>query len=234
VKQSTSAQFVLAALAYATSSAPAFADALQDQVLAGARAAKETDFAFTQALVIDQTGSKRRQVVSNYDPRRTAGARWKLVELDGKEPTAKELEAAAKRNGKRKPSTYADIADLFVGPAKRISSTPERVTYFFPRLPAGVLKMNDKDLSADTSAEAVVNISGKQPYVEQVRYRTNKPFRIALIAKVESLTAFANYRLMPDGRPVLQSSGSDMSGSAMGKSGSMKSRSSYAGHQPVR
>jgi hypothetical protein len=210
------------------------ADALQDRLLLGARAVSGNDFTFTETGSFERTGADKIAYVRHYDPHRKAGQRWRVVEVNGKAPTAKQASQLARESKDQKTPSYANIADWIGGPATRTAATAETVTYQFARLPAGTIKIGGRDISADTSGTAVVNIAGKVPFVERTRFTHNKPFSIMVVAKLSQMVIQASYRQLPDGRVVLASVSSDMTGSLMGKSASMKGRSSYSGFAAAR
>jgi hypothetical protein len=211
----------------------AHADALQQQVLAAAKTVTPRDFAFTQTLHAQRTGKPANDVVQRYDPRRGATA-WTLVKVDGRAPTAKESADAAKRFSKAQVPSYARIAEWFGAPATRIATTPTSVTYRFASLPKGVIKMGSYDASANTSAEAVVNTSGRIPFVERARFSSNTAFRMMLVAKVERFVVVSANRLLPDGRPVPASVVTEFAGSFMGSAQTFKMQMAYSEVQSVR
>jgi hypothetical protein len=213
---------------------PAFADALQQQVLAGAKATTGEDFAFTQMINIQRSGEAAKDYVMRYDPKRAKGARWTLTKAEGRAPTAKEASSFAKRANAAPVPSYGEIAKWFGGPATRVATSNDSVTYRFAALPAGTIKMPGQDISAHTSAEAVVNIAGPIPFVERVRITANKSFRIMMVAKIERFSATAFYQMLPGGRPAIIANASDLSGSMMGKSGTFKTRTSFSDMRWVR
>ena len=218
--------FGLAALLIA---APAAADPLQDQLLAGMRATATADVAFTPTTRIERTGSKPQTIVTRFDPRAAAGQRWTVVSVDGRAPTTKERGQITKAaNGQPAPS-YARLAQWFGGPATRAGNT-----YRFARLPKGGLKIGSRDVSADTSAEAVVNTSGPTPFVERVRYTSLKGFRAMLVAKVDRYVLTAAYARLPDGRPFPTANGGDIGGSMMGKGGTIVSTTRFSDMRSTR
>jgi hypothetical protein len=211
------------ALAALLVAAPAAADPLQQQVLAGMRAANTADVAFTSTTRLERTGAAAQVIVTRYDPRATAGRRWTVASVDGRAPTAKEATRIAKAaNGAPAPS-YARLAQWFGAAATRTGNT-----YRFARLPKGGLKVANRDVSADTSAEAVVNTSGPTPFVERVRYTSLKGFRAMLVAKVDRYVLTANYARLPDGRPFQVANSGDIGGSMMGKGGTIVSTTRYS------
>lgn len=213
---------------------PALADALQQQVLAGAKAVSGEDFAFTQTINSQRSGEAAKEYVVRYDPKMAKGSRWTLIKAEGRAPTPKESAGLTKRANAGPVPSYGEIAKWFGGPAARSASGNDRVTYHFASLPAGTIKMPGQDISASTSAEAIVNTAGPTPFVERVRITANKPFRIMVVAKIERFTALAQYQLLPDGRPVIVSNSSDLSGSMMGKVGTFKTRTTFSDMRAVR
>ena len=226
--------FLSALACLALSPAPAFADALQQQVLAGARAVSSEDYAFTQMINSQRSGEAAKDYVMRYDPKRAKGARWTLITAEGRAPTAKEVSGFAKRANAVPVPSYSEIAKWFGAPATRIATSKDSVTYRFAALPLGTIKMPGQDISAQTSAEAVVNVAGPAPFVERVRITASKPFRIMLVAKIERFSATATYQMLPGGRPAIVANSSDLSGSMMGKSGTFKTRTRFTDMRWVR
>ena len=226
-------RLALALIALATPGV-AMADALQDQVVAGAKAVSPTGYAFTQTTRVERTGAAAKTFVSRYDPARPADQRWTLVSVDGKPPSAKEAASAAKAAKAQDVPSYAEIAKWFGGPATRIAQTPTSVTYRFARLPKGIVKMGKHDASADTSAEATVDVSGRVPVVTRVRFVSTTAFRMALVVKVERYGVVTTYRLGPDSHPVLDAATVEMAGSLLGKAGTMAVRTSFSDMRSVR
>jgi hypothetical protein len=225
----------ISVIAVATSgvAGAAHADALQDQVLASARATRSDLHAFRRTLVLERTGSARQVFVQQFDPRKAAGQQWSLVSVDGHAPSATDVDRS--RKAKRGPTpSYAELAQWFGAPATRSDAAPGYVVYRFAHLPAGALKIGSHDASADTQAEALVNIKGKTPFVEQVRLVSTKGFRMMLVASVESVTVSGHYRILSDGTPAPADSGSKISGSMLGKAGTIQASAAYSEFQRVR
>ncbi len=229
----TPLRLLLLASALVPVSQAAFADALQQQVLAGAKTVSASDFTFTQTMRFERTGAAAMERVSRYDPR-GGGKPWTLMKIDGKPPTPKQLAQDAKRASRVPPPSYARIAEWFGAPATRVATTPTSVTYRFASLPKGAVKMGSYDASANTSVEAVVNTAGKVPFVERARFTSIAPFRMFVVAKIERFVANSTYRLLPDGRPVPTNVATEFSGSMMGKTGSMTTRANYSDFTPAR
>jgi len=224
---------VFAAAAAVLVPGAAHADALQNRVLAAARATPADGVSFRRSTRIEQSGKPAKTVVESYDPRRAADARWVLETVDGRAPTQKELADARKLKRGDTPS-YAEIARWFGSPATVVPQARGRVLYRFARLPKGVLKIGSFDASANVAAEAVVNNSVRNPYVESVRFRSAKGFRIMLVAKVDQFAATGRYRPLANGLVVPEGGTSDMTGSIVGRSGTLKVTVDYSEQRAVR
>lgn len=214
--------------------AAAQADALQDRVVAGARAVPLTAFAFTQTTRIERDGAAPKIFVQRYDPAQPAAQRWTLIGIDGRAPTAKEAASARKTASAGKPPGYGRMAEWFGAPATRIATGPTTATYRFASLPKGVVMIGKHDASADTMAEAVVNTAAATPYIERVRYTSSTAFRMALVVKVEKYDFLDVFRLAPDGRPVPGNTLGTLTGSLLGKAGTLTTRISYSDVRAVR
>lgn len=204
--------------------APAHADALQDQVLAGMRRGSTADVAFTATTRIARTGAATSEIVTRYDP---TARRWTVLRVDGRAPTAKEITQIVKAASGAPLPSHARLAEWFGALATRVGQTADTATYRFARLPADVVKIGKRDLSADTVAEAIVATHGGSPFVQRVRFTTTKGFRMMLVAKVDRFTLTSTYAPLPDGRPFPVASQVDMGGSIMGKSGSFATSTRY-------
>jgi hypothetical protein len=221
------------AVAGACLAGEARADELQNRIVALAAATRSDAYGFRRTVVIERTGSARKVVVEQFDPRRPADLRWSLLSVDARAPTAKEVEQS--RKAKRGPvPSYAEVAEWFGAPATRSAATPGYVTYRFARLPRGAFKIGSHDASADTAAEALVNVGGRIPFVERVRLTSNKGFRMMLVVSVARLAATTRYRLLPDGHAVPAETASDLSGSLFGKAGHLRAMTTFADVHAVR
>ncbi len=227
----TRAGLALALLALA---APAAADPLLDRIVADARAVGSDDFAWTRTSKAEQRSggeTKTNTRIERYDPSRPVGQRWTLVSIDGKPPTADEAKDYAKAMADAMVPSYARVAGYFGDGAQR-AAVGGRTVFRAAKLPKRALMMNKSDLSASARAEAVV-AEGTRPFVERLDVVTTRPVRMMLVAKIDRMEATSRYKLMPDGRPVLTEQVSDMHGSMMGKSGSMRTVMTYSEHRAV-
>lgn len=209
------------------------ADELQSKILQGIRSSNPEAYSFQRSMVLERTGSARKVLVERYDPRGQAGQRWSLVSVDGHAPSAKDIEQSQKSRKGTTPS-YRELAEWFGAPAVRTETALGYVTYRFSRLPAGVIKIGSHDASADTQAEALVNVKGKVPFVERVRFTSTKGFRLMMVASVQSIDISARYASLSSGAIVPAASASVINGSMLGKSGQITTAVTFASFEAVR
>ena len=208
------------------------ADELQNRLLQGIRSTNPEAYSFQRSMILERTGSARKVLVERYDPRGQAGQRWSLVRVDGHAPSPKDIEQSRKSRKGTTPS-YRELAEWFGAPAVRTDTAPGYVTYRFSRLPAGVIKIGSHDASADTQAEAVVNVKGKVPFVERVRFTSTKGFRM-MMASVQSIDISARYVSLSSGAIVPAASASIINGSMLGKSGQITTAVTFGSFEAVR
>ncbi|RZI60434.1 MAG: hypothetical protein EOP14_01140 [Pseudomonas sp.] len=213
--------------------AEARADELQTKVLHAIRASQPDAYSFQRTLAFERTGSARKVLMERYDPRRPMNQRWSLVSVDGHPPRSKEVEQSQKSRKGPTPS-YHELAEWFGAPAVRSDAAPGYVTYHFSRLPAGVMKIGSHDASADTQADALVNIKVKIPFVERVRFTSAKGFRMMMVASVQSIDFSARYTQFANGAVVPATSASTIKGSMFGKSGQMTTSVTFASFEAAR
>jgi hypothetical protein len=93
--------------------------------------------------------------------------------------------------------------------------------YHIATMPKGSVKVGG-DVSDKMAAEVVVDTSGATPYVTRLHVFAKAPFRVMMVAKVESFDTVSDYARGPDGRPVLARSANTITGSQFGKDGTQK------------
>lgn len=213
--------------------AEARADELQTKVLQAIRASKPDAYSFQRTMAFERTGSARKVLMERYDPRRPLDQRWSLISVDGHPPSSKEVEQSRKSRKGPTPSYY-ELAEWFGAPAVRSDVTSGYVAYHFSRLPTGVMKIGSHDASADTQAEAFVNIKGKVPFVERVRFTSAKSFRMMMVASVQSIDFSARYTQFANGVVVPTSSATVIKGSMLGKSGQITTAVTFASFEAAR
>lgn len=209
------------------------ADELQIRLLQAIKATNPEGHTFQRTMVLERTGSARKVLVERYDPRGQIGQRWLLISVDGHAPSGKDVEQSRKSRRGTTPS-YRELAEWFGAPAARSDTAPGYVTYRFSRLPVGTMKIGSHDASADTQAEALVNVKGRTPFVERVRFTSSKGFRMMMVASVQSIEVSARYAQLSSGAIVPATSSSVINGSMLGKSGQITTAVTFASFEAVR
>lgn len=211
-------------------------DSLKQRILAQARAVGPDDFAFTRTARVEQISEGKtvsRVVVERFDPAKAPGDRWTLISVEGRAPTAAELKQHRSEAPKRRVTSYGRLADYFAGASTTSTDDRGRTVFHFATLPKGTVVVADVDLSPGATADAVVDGTAPTPFVEQVRFTSNKPTRVKLVAKIEHFDATTRFRMLPDGRPVPIEQTSSVTGSTLGKSGHIRTTLIFSEHRAV-
>ncbi len=211
------------------------ADELKKEILTQAQNVGADDYAFTRTTHSEQTsGEKTEQtvVVEKFDPTKTGDARWALVSIDGAPPPAAEAEKYRKGSAKRRVPGYYRLADYFGSPATASTDSRGRTVFHFTALPKETLMVMGSDASQNGTIDATAGEANGTPFIEQVRV-TIKPMRVKLIAKIERYEATNRYRMGPEGKPLLMEQVSDVSGSGLGKTGSVHTAITYSDYRSL-
>ena len=211
-------------------------DDLKQRVLAQAQSLSPDDYAFTRTIrseTVSGGKTEKKVMIEKFDPTKPADARWTLVSIDGAPPSAEELKSHGKEAAKRRiVPGYHRLTNYFGSPATATESGGKTV-FRFASLPKGAISILDTDVSHNASAEASVTDANGTPFVEQVRF-TVKPMRVKLLMKIDRFENTARYRIGPGGKPFLMESSSDMSGSGLGREGTMRNTTTYSDYRAVR
>lgn len=211
-------------------------DELKQRILTQAQSLSADDYAFTRTVRSETTSggkTEKKVTIEKFDPTKPADARWTLVSIDGAAPSADESKNHQKEAAKRRiVPGYHRLAAYFGSPAT-VSEAGGKTVFRFASLPKGAVSVLDTDVSQNASAEASVTDANGTPFVEQVRF-TVKPMRVKLLMKIDKFETTARYRIGPGGKPFLMESSSDMTGSGMGREGTMRNTTSYSDYRSVR
>lgn len=192
------------------------AEQVRDRVLAEARAITPATLAYDRTVNFTQAGGGEKATQTRVD--RWDGRAWTLLSLDGKPPTADEVAKHRKATSAAPVPGYQRLTML--NGATATTDAQGRTVLRLATLPRGSVTTSGKDVSEHFTAEAVV-APGPRPYVQQLRLSARAPFRMMLIAKVESFVTVSDYRL--DGNtPRLVRQVADVRGSMMGKAGTQR------------
>jgi hypothetical protein len=215
---------VAAALALLTAAAPA-PDPLLSRLIADARTVAPATLAFErQSRTISQEAGGESGTQNRID--RWDGRAFTLVSIDGKPPAPKALADFRKATTGRPVPGYHRLAELLAAGAVRQTDAQGRTVYHLAALPKGSINIG-KDVSADITAEFIVDSSGAQPYISRARFALPKPLSFFMVAKLDSLEIINDYKVGSDGRPYLARAVQVMAGAQFGKRGSTRTETSY-------
>lgn len=189
---------LLALLSVSAIAAPAAANAdpVLKQLLAESAKAPVTGFERSlRAEVRPDSDKGPAQYVERFTPTGPASGRWTLISLDGKAPTAKQVEQHRKTSAEAViPGFHRLHLVLSPTPTKR-TEAGGRTVYLWPSLPEGAVTTPGGDISRNLSAEATVEDAGGKPIISKVRIFAAKPFKIRGIATMNSFEVTSQYRL---------------------------------------
>lgn len=200
-------------------------DLLLQQIVAGARAVPASSQPFERVVRIT-TQAKDAAAVTHTRTDRWDGSALTPLAIDGKPPTAQQIDEIAKASVGRPVPGYHRVADFLNGDTVRVADPQGRAVYRVNGLPKGSVNVG-KDISRDLIGEAVVDTSGSQPYVSRFRIFLPKPLSFFMVAKLDSFEQVNDYRLGSDGRPFQVRSVQSMSGAQFGKAGTTRSEATY-------
>jgi hypothetical protein len=193
---------------------PARADATLDMLRAEAARAEVKGFERTTRD--EKQGSKGPVVevrVDRFDPRAPAGRQWKLVSVNGREPTLKEQSEHRKLVSSLPVPGFYRLSAILAGVPERRVDADGRILYRWDSLPPGSMPTPGPDISTRMAAEAVVEKVGNRPVVRSVRLFAPKPFPVMAVAKVNAFDLQNYYSEGQGGTPVLisQTAATDIS-----------------------
>lgn len=204
-------------------SAAAQANGSLERVLADS--AKATPVAFERTMRAEQRADPAKEpalVVDRFSPK----GGWTVVSVDGRKPTQKELEAHAKGNST--PPGFHNVHKLLANPPSSRAEKDGKAVYFWSSLPKGAVVTPGGDISANLSAEAIVDESGARPLLNEVRIFAAKPFRVKVVASINKFNVVSVYRPGANGATFLVAQASDTDVSApMGMGGKRRSSASF-------
>lgn len=90
------------------------------------------------------------------------------------------------------------------------------------------------DVSDKVAADATVDANGAAPFVSHLRVFARAPFRVMLIAKIDSLETSTDYARGPDGRSVLVHSVNTVVGSQFGTGGTQRTEIAITNVRPAQ
>jgi hypothetical protein len=226
---------LLAAVSIVMSTASVRADALLDQVMAGARADSQIAWRVDRLNTdMTATGETRETSLSRFDGTAAKGARWSLLSVNGKSAAAKDCaDFSDKFNKTNYAPTYAQLTELLGSGAIKTGTDLSGTHYRLNALPAKAVTVSGYDLSKGLQAEFTVDTSGTTPFINTVRITAPKPFKPASIGRVDRLDRHMVFARGPQGMPVLVSSSVAADFKVLFKNISMRTHTVFQNQQPV-
>ncbi|MGI8437273.1 MAG: hypothetical protein ACR2NX_10265 [Chthoniobacterales bacterium] len=212
-------------------------DPLPARIVAFARTVGPDDYAYTRTIRTEEVAQDKSEphvVIERFDPAKPGDQRWTFVSVDGRAPTAKEMRDYRDSLSKRRPAYYGRVAEYFTNAANKNVDAQGRAHFHFAAMPKGTVMVGDSDLSAHIAGDVLVDTtSGDAPFLSEVHFNSTTPTRVKLIAKIDRFDTTTRYRLLPDGKPVPSEFESEMSGSLLGKSGTIRTRITFSDYRRV-
>jgi hypothetical protein len=199
---------------------------LREAIITEARATDPARIAFDRTSIAVRRGpgiKERTETVERWD-----GAKWTLISVNGKPPTATQLKSFRKATAANPVPGYHRLAALMAAASDVSSDGDGRKVLKIPVLPPGTVRTDTGDISSHLSGEAVIASNDGRPYVARLKVKARENFKLNLLIKVTNFEQISEYRLGPDGRPRLASQSADSKGSMFGFSGGQTDEVTYA------
>lgn len=132
-------------------------------------------WAFTQRAVEYDHGRPRERL-ERYDPSRPGNARWTLLAINGRRPTAEEHDAWAKKKFKKHRRRFdSPIGDYFdFRDARVVGETPKLIRFQVP------LRRDKNWLFQTDKVEVVVTINKETRALERLTAHVREPVKVLL------------------------------------------------------
>jgi hypothetical protein len=211
------------------------ADALLDQVIAGARSDADISWRVDRLNTdMDALGKAKEISLARFTGTSPAGTRWSLVSVNGKQASDKARATFSEKfNQSNYAPTYGQIAHFLKAGAERLASTPQSVTYRVKSLPAGTVVAAGYDLSKWLQADVIVDVTADKPFVSSVAICAPVAFKPASIAKVEKLDRSMTFALGPQGYPVLKETSVHSRFKVLVKNITLRTHSAFQNQTPM-
>jgi hypothetical protein len=141
------------------------------------------NWAFTQHARETASNGEVTERVERYDPSRGPARRWELLKLNGRTPSAEEVERWSKKKNRTRskaPKTLEDYADL--SQARVREETADSVTYDVP------LRSSAGGLFPGHKISLALTVNKETKAIERAQAGIAEPFKVALgLARVIDL-----------------------------------------------
>ncbi len=151
-------------------------------------------------------------LVDRFTPTSARTGKWALVSIDGRKPTPREVERHLDSDLVAVIPGFHRLHIVLGAPPTSRRDEGGRSIYRWTSLPRGAVETPGGDISANLSAEATVDETGKQPLITEVRIFAPAAFTVRGVARMNAFEVISRYRQGPGATPVLsgQTSTSDI------------------------
>lgn len=191
------------------------AETVRDRVVAEARALSPGSLAFERMITITQADASEKASQTRVD--RWDGKTWTLLTRDGKSPSADDRGKYAKAAATGIVPGYYRLAGMLAA-ATATTDAQGRTILRAATLPPKSVFTSGKDVTEHFGADAVI-AAGPRPYVQQLRLTARAPFRMMLVARIETFVTVSDYARDASGTPRLVRQVADIRGTMMGEGG---------------
>jgi len=220
---------LLPATAYAQSDDPAACPPLGD-IRAEAARATPREYAVTRDYTDNRGETRHRR--AHYDPRRDPDRAWNL-ELRNEAPPDDKFLRKYMKDPPPPPPSYARVAAVLAGEARCLEASDARAVYAVDRPGEGAILLDGEDISVHFSAEVVVDRTAARPFVSELRFTLEEPFKPRWLVKITAAAGRATFARSGPGAPVIVLQEFTASGSRPFGSFEYETRSDFSDHERV-
>ena len=176
---------------------------LVEQALQNMESEKSREWAFTETTL-----TEGKTIVKSYDPQRPSGERWKLLTVNGRQPTADELKRIERKNRRDEEqrseredndSEESEVSAMIEpGSLSLIEENDSRAIYKFT---PGAESDREKKMLAYVDGRLEVAKAG--PTVSSIELKSREPFSPAFGVKIREFMTHMTFAPLEEGGPAL-------------------------------
>jgi hypothetical protein len=176
---------------------------LVEQALQNMESERSREWAFTETTL-----TEGKTIVKSYDPQRPSGERWKLLTVNGREPTAdemKRIERQNRRDEEQQAEREADDSDeseisamISPGSLSLIEENESRAIYKFK--PGAE---SDRERKMMSHVDGVLEVDKAGPTVSSIELKSRGPFSPAFGVNISEFMTHMTFAPLEEGGPAL-------------------------------
>jgi len=176
---------------------------LVEQALQNMESERSLEWAFTETTLTED-----KTIVKRFDPQRPSGERWKLLTVNGREPTADEMKRIERRN-RRDEEQQSERADddseesavsAMIEPGS-LSLIEENDSHAIYKFTPGAESEREKKMLAHVDGHLEVDKAG--PTVSSIKLESREPFSPAFGVKINEFMTHMTFAPLEEGGPAL-------------------------------